>query len=349
MKKDVFLVSFFFLLLTACSNANEKMPSSKIYFWSDRGGQQQIYMMNPDGSDQQKISNFPNWDFSYSNQLSPNHKYLAIVHEKDQIYSIFVLTLDGKIVGSAFNYNTYDDMPNWSPDSKYIAFYSTRDGSREIYSMKYDGTEIKRLTNNPSYDNVCPVWSLDGKKIAFQSGQMGGFGGFIMNSDGSNVQSIGKSTTGTGYYCPPVSWSPDSQRIGMFGSVIINLEEPVSSGFHTINIISPDLYWSYYQSIIPPVWSPDGKKILFEVDESSSETRNPHEIFVVGIDGTMLMKLTNDDMANNSNPLWSPDGQYIAFQSDRTGKYQIYRMKPDGSNLVRLTNDSANDTLIDWK
>jgi len=38
----------------------------------------------------------------------------------------------------------------------------------------------------------------------------------------------------------------------------------------------------------------------------------------------------------------------IAFVSNRDGNYEIYVMNADGSNVVRLTNNTANDYIPDW-
>jgi Tol biopolymer transport system component len=38
----------------------------------------------------------------------------------------------------------------------------------------------------------------------------------------------------------------------------------------------------------------------------------------------------------------------IAFQSDRDGDYEIYVMNADGSNLVKLTDNTFNDIDPDW-
>ncbi len=39
----------------------------------------------------------------------------------------------------------------------------------------------------------------------------------------------------------------------------------------------------------------------------------------------------------------------IAFVSYRDGNYEIYKMDADGSNVVRLTNNSADDGDPDWE
>ena len=43
------------------------------------------------------------------------------------------------------------------------------------------------------------------------------------------------------------------------------------------------------------------------------------------------------------DPVWSPDGPSIVFTSDRNGSADLYRVKPDGTGLERLTDSPAYD------
>jgi TolB protein len=40
---------------------------------------------------------------------------------------------------------------------------------------------------------------------------------------------------------------------------------------------------------------------------------------------------------------YTPDGKWIYFNSARTGRMQIWRMKPDGSGQEQITNDEFNN------
>jgi len=47
---------------------------------------------------------------------------------------------------------------------------------------------------------------------------------------------------------------------------------------------------------------------------------------------------------SNSAPAWSPDGKQLAVVLTRDGSSQIYLVRPDGSELRRLTFSGAIDT-----
>jgi Tol biopolymer transport system component len=63
---------------------------------------------------------------------------------------------------------------------------------------------------------------------------------------------------------------------------------------------------------------------------------------------------------NNASPAWSPDGSQIAFLTDRTGRWEIWVMKADGSNQqplfpaetlagIALQYKGADEQMISWQ
>ena len=76
--------------------------------------------------------------------------------------------------------------------------------------------------------------------------------------------------------------------------------------------------------------SPDGRWLVFS-------TASPQEdLFVVRTDGSGFRQLTND-VYKDRNPGWSPDGGQILFYSDRSGRYEAWTIRPDGSGLQPVT------------
>jgi TolB protein len=73
-----------------------------------------------------------------------------------------------------------------------------------------------------------------------------------------------------------------------------------------------------------------------------SQTR----LFVSNADGTAERPLLNTDSLDY-NPAWFPDGRWIVFTSERNGSADLYRVKPDGTELQRLTTSPAYDDQAD--
>jgi Tol biopolymer transport system component len=73
--------------------------------------------------------------------------------------------------------------------------------------------------------------------------------------------------------------------------------------------------------------------------------RTQDDIVVVSRDGTQWRDLTNDKFFDRY-PRWSPDGKRVALTSDRSGRYEIWVLDADATNLRQLTFDSPGDTTF---
>ena len=78
-------------------------------------------------------------------------------------------------------------------------------------------------------------------------------------------------------------------------------------------------------------------RITYAVQDDTGQ----QQIWIAGADEAHPVQLTfaaNTSLATD----WSPDASRIAFDSDRTGDVEVYTMKPDGSDVVRLTFDPGS-------
>ena len=94
--------------------------------------------------------------------------------------------------------------------------------------------------------------------------------------------------------------------------------------------------------------SPDGCQLAFvgvQVEQSKDvEKFVSAEIFLIGADGQDFQQVTHAGVPADG-PEYSPDGQWIYFNTEAfSGHAQIARMRPNGSELSRLTFSKT----VDW-
>jgi TolB protein len=97
-----------------------------------------------------------------------------------------------------------------------------------------------------------------------------------------------------------------------------------------------------------PSWSPDGSELAFVSNRGGS-----HQIYIMQTDGTKV-RVLSDLAAGAESPTWSPDGFWLAFVA-YTGEgvginaREIYLVRSDGQNQVRLTHNAHDDTEVHWQ
>jgi hypothetical protein len=91
-------------------------------------------------------------------------------------------------------------------------------------------------------------------------------------------------------------------------------------------------------------WSPDGKFLVYAGQSSwPGQRANKFDIYKIASDGSGEEVRLTDAPGVNDGPEYTPDGNYIYFNSSRTGRMQIWRMKPDGAEQEQITNDEHNN------
>ena len=128
------------------------------HFKNNLGITYEIYVMDADGKNEQRLTENRNNDWNSS--WSPDGKRIAVQSDRkgDVVnWDIYVMDADGGNPQNLTENRVYDGSPSWSPNGKRIAFMSYRDENTEIYVMDTDGGNLQNLTNNPHGD-FSPAW-----------------------------------------------------------------------------------------------------------------------------------------------------------------------------------------------
>lgn len=261
------------------------------------------------------------------NAVSTGTTKVAFASDRDGNLEIYTMDTDGGNL-TRLTENTAEDFgPAWSPDGLSLAFVSNRDGNNEIYVMNADGTNQRRLTNN-SAEDLNPAWQPDGLKIAFTSRRDGNDEIYLMNPDGSDQVNLTHDPSDD----MQPAFSPDS-AILVFAS---NRSGGKYNIFRLAGLSAIQLTNSAANDSNPTV---SLGKVAFQTDRDGDE-----EIYLMNnLDGSGQTNISNNAAAFDVEPSITADGAKVAFASTRTGDFEIYLMNADGTNLVRLTNNPAND------
>ncbi len=163
------LIFSLILLVLICGDMfqvfSEGPTTPKILFTSSRDGNTEVYMMNPDGSEQVNLTQHPADDMSAV--WSPSGEQILFVSDRQgtRVRDLYVMDPDGANVRRVFKkkITAWRTTPTWSPDGKQFAYIST-DRIR-IKSGLYLGTLGEEDGELLPYGKS-PAWSPDGSEIA---------------------------------------------------------------------------------------------------------------------------------------------------------------------------------------
>jgi TolB protein len=163
---------------------------------------------------------------------------------------------------------------------------------------------------------------------------------YVTDYDGANQQRI---TTTRQLNLNP-TWSADARAIA-YAAYRNNLAPDIFLSFIYTGVLQ-NLTKGRFPSggASLPVFSPDGKQILFH---ATAEGASAPDLYVMNVDGSNPRRLTTHP-DSDTTPTWSPSGTQIAFTSDRTGRAQIFLMNADGSGLQRLNIPDGEADRATW-
>ncbi len=215
-----------------------------------------------------------------------------------------------------------------------IAYQSNEDGDWELFVMRADGKGKKKLTENKASDEY-PRWSYDGKWIAFVSDRDGNKEIYRMEVSSQKTERL---TDHPAEDLDP-DWSPKGTHL------VLTSKRDGKDDLYLLEIATKKverLTDNKGRNALAS-FSPDGKKLAF-----TSNRLVGWSIYLLDLETKETKKIFSGWGA--CRPDWSSDGKWLSFVSQQDdGKGDIYVMRPDGSEVKRITStDATYDYFPSW-
>ena len=297
----VVLIFSMILLMLMCGGMFEvlaKAPTTpKILFTSTRDGNREVYMMNPDGSEQVNLTQHPATDLDAV--WSPTGEQILFVSDRQgtRVRDLYLMDADGTNVRRVFKrkIKAWRGTATWSPDGKQFA-YGSADWDRlkfGLYLATFGEEDAERLPYGDS-----PAWSPDGSEIACSEPRQLGYRLTFINVRTRAVEQPLPNKALRWQF--ESSWSAVGDRLALSG---IKHPKPV--------ILDRDLHnaWKDKQSIFivnrdgtglrqlveeagpdaaTPVLSPDGEEVIY-----TQEINGRLQIFKIDVNSGLRTQLTH--------------------------------------------------------
>src|SRR5437870_5394045 len=337
---------------------------TKIVFATNRDGNYELYIINPDGTGVTRLTSNtvsdrePSWQPISVTPLpgiSINDVTLPEGGSGTKSFD-FTVTRSGDTSGtSSVNFATADGTATVA-NSDYVAnsgtlSFAAGETTKTITIVVNGDTTVEPdetftvnlsncvgciITDSHGVGTILVGQAVSNGKIAFVSNRDGNNEIYTMNVDSTGVARL---TVNVASDVNP-TWSPDGTKIAFVSNRDGNNE------IYTMNADGTGVtrLTTSTSDDSSPAWSPDGSKIAFQTNRDSFS--NP-EIYVMNVDGSGQTRLTVNTFSDLT-PAWSPNGTKIAFSTNRDGNFEIYTMNADGTGATRLTSNPALDANPTW-
>jgi len=326
--------------LTTNSNESDTMPAFSadgkfIAFRSERNPSG-IYVMEETGENVRRVS-----DFGFHPSWSPDGTKIVVSDRAAALHTVHTVPDSSLFVidvktGNKQKIETRGDaiMPNWSPSGERIAFWFVADGNLgNIATVAANGGEPVVVVEDAASD-WNPVWSPDGKYLYFASDRSGNmsFWRLMINEKTGQPLSEAELIPTPSKYCRHITFSRSGKILAYVRYESQSNLQSIAFDPQTLKA-SREVNWITRgdKEVGYPDFSPNGEEFVVR-----QPTKIQEDLVVFDKNGGNWRNLMNDKFRDRI-PRWSPDGAKIAFHSDRSGKYQIWTINPDGSNLQQIT------------
>ena len=208
----------------------------------------------------------------------------------------------------------------------------------DIWVATRDGTDPRRLTNHLARD-VAPRFSPDGRWVAFSSDRFGNYDVWLAPVEGGEPVQLTFHTTDD----MVAGWTPD-------GEIIFTSSRSTHPFLSPAYTVSPDGGLPEpmeMDAAAAAAVSLDGRYLAFNrigvnTTRKGYKGNRAPDIYVMDRETGAITQLTDTDLrafrehVPDGEPMWGADGT-LYFLSERGGTFNIWKMRPDGSDPTQVT------------
>ena len=251
--------------------------------------------------------------------LSPDGREIAFVSGSD----IWTVPAGGGEAHLLISDPAEESRPLYSPDGKRLAFVSTRTGGGDIYVLTFATGQLQRITYSDSPSSL-DAWSKDGEWLYFTSSatDVGGQGDVLrVRSTGGTPLEVSHERYLNEFESAP---SPDGKQIALVAKGISSSQWWRNGHAHideTEIWLKPTAGEGGYRKLVAadakhawPMWSADGKALLFMADKAASEGRGHENLWEADAASGSEKQLTHFTDGRLLWPSMGAEGKTVVFE-----------------------------------
>jgi Tol biopolymer transport system component len=297
--------------------------------WFLPGGKRFLYLTGSQTSDKDKTTAINCFDLDTGKSTLVAHE-LSEARYAAPGYLLFVR--EGNVMAQPFDASSAKTTGDAVPIAERVRFTAPR------WSGNFSASQTGRLvfhSGSIARRTQLTWFDLDGKELG-KIGEPGSVATVRVSPDGTRaattVQAGPAGTTpevwlfelgrgvssrfvfgGQGSFFPV--WSPDGKQVAygdIGGGIAIKAADGTSE---------PKVIWSSKTNTWPLSWSPDGKWIVFRVQDPKT---GGLDLWIVGSDGKEPARPLIATPAEEFSGEISPDGRWLAYTSNESGRREVY-------------------------
>ncbi|MCF6241474.1 MAG: S9 family peptidase [Bacteroidales bacterium] len=301
----------------------------------------ELFVMNVDGSNVKQITHTPESEFNAI--WKPDGSKIGYLSSKSGSVQLWEINPDGtnpvqisKIEGGITGFK-------YAPDMSKILFTKEVKVGKDIHDIYPDLYKANAMIATDLMYRHWDEWVSTYSHI------------FVADYDGESLKNAKDIMEGEPYHSPlkpfggmeQINWSPDSKNIAYTSRKLTGKAYAFStnSDIYIYDVTSGKQYnltdgMKGYD--VAPVYSPDGKKLVWQSMKRDGYEADKNRLFVYDFETKEKKDYTKDFDQNASALVWDNNNKTIYFSSDWHARFQIYSLNTENGKIKALTQGDHN-------